>query len=132
MDYLIGLENERLPWKHVWAIQSPASHTLNAPTLTKLLIKDCTDDTTMPSPEIADIIETPRENEQYLRTVADSDPDAVVSIEKRGTITFAGKVAGTVFRYPVGEVMSKCTGWIQSSQRQFPLNAERQEVTAFG
>ena len=86
----------------------------------------------MSSPEIADIIETLREDEQYLRTVADSDPDAVVSINKRGTITFPGKVAGTVFSYPVGEVMSKCMGWIQSSPRQFLLNAESQEVTAFG
>jgi len=86
----------------------------------------------MPSPEIADIIESLRENEQYLRAVADSAPDAVDSIHKRGTITFAGRVAGTVFRYPVNEVMGKCAGWIQSSQGQFPLNAERQEVTAFG
>jgi PAS domain-containing protein len=86
----------------------------------------------MPSPEIADIIETLRENEQYLRTVADSAPDAVVSLLKRGTVTFAGKVAGTVFRYSVSEVMGKCAGWIQSSQRQFLLNAVRQEVTAFG
>jgi PAS domain S-box-containing protein len=86
----------------------------------------------MSYPEIADIIETLRENEQYLRAVADSAPDAVVSIHKRGTITFAGQVAGTVFRYSVSEVMGKCAGWIQSSQRQFLLDAERQEVTAFG
>jgi len=86
----------------------------------------------MPSPEIADIIGTLRENEQYLRAVADSAPDAVVSMHKRGTVTFPGKVAGTVFRYSVSEVMDKCAGWIQSSQRQFLLNAERQEVTAFG
>ena len=86
----------------------------------------------MSSPELVDVIRTLRENEQYLRTVADSAPDAVVSLLKRGTVTFAGKVAGTVFRYYVSEVMGKCTGWIQSSQRQFLLNAERQEVTAFG
>jgi len=101
-------------------------------TSTNLLIKDCTDDTTMPSPEIADIIEALRENEQYLRTVADSAPDAAVSIQKRGTVTFAGKVAGIVFRYSFCEVMGKCACWIQSSLRQFLLNAERQEVTAFG
>ena len=124
--------DECLLWKQVWAIQSPASHTLNAATLTRLLIKDCTDDTTMPSPEIADIIKTLPENEQYLRAVADSAPDAVVSIHKRGTVTFAGKVAGIVFRYSFCEVMGKCASWVQSSLRQFLLNAERQEVTAFG
>ena len=86
----------------------------------------------MPSPEIADIIETLREREQYLRTVADSAPDAVVSVHKRGTIAFAGKVVGTVFRYPIGEMMGKCAGWVQSSRQQFLLNAESQEVTAFG
>ncbi len=86
----------------------------------------------MSSPELADVIKTLCGNEQYSRAVADSAPDAVVSIRKRGTITFAGKVAGTVFRYSVSEVMGKCAGWIQSSQRQFPLDAERQEVTAFG
>lgn len=86
----------------------------------------------MPSPEIADIIKTLRENEQYLRTVGDSAPDAVVSIDERETIAFAGKVAGTVFRYSVGKVVGKCTDWIQSSRQQFLLNAESQEVTAFG
>jgi PAS domain-containing protein len=86
----------------------------------------------MPSPEIVDIIETLRENEQYLRTIADSALDAGVSMHKRETITFADEVAETVFRYSVSEVMGKYAGWIQSSQRQFPLNAERQEVTAFG
>ena len=86
----------------------------------------------MPSPEIADIIETLRENEQHLRAVADSAPDVVVSMYNRGTMTFAGKVAGTVFRDSVGEVMGKFAGWIQSLQRQFLLNAKRQEVTAFG
>jgi PAS domain-containing protein len=86
----------------------------------------------MSSPELADVIRTLRENEQYLRAVADSVPDAVVSIHKRGTITFAGKVAGTVFRYSVGKVVGKCKGWVQSSRQQFLLNAESQEVTAFG
>jgi PAS domain-containing protein len=86
----------------------------------------------MSSPELADVIRTLRENEQYSRAVSDSAPDAVVSIHKRGTVTFAGRVAGTVFRYSVSEVMGKCAGWIQSSQRQFLLSAERQEVTAFG
>ena len=86
----------------------------------------------MSYPEIADIIETLRENEQYLRAVADSAPDPVVSIHKLGARAFAGKVAGTVFRYPIGEVMGKCAGWVQSSRQQFLLNAESQEVTAFG
>ena len=115
MDFLFGLGNERLLLKHVWAIQSPASHTLNAPTLTRLLIKDCIDDTTMLSPEIADIVETLRENEQCSRTVADSAPDAAVTIHKQGTIAFAGKVAGIVFRYSV-----------------VLLNAVSQGVTPFG
>ena len=86
----------------------------------------------MSSPEPADVIRTLRENERYLHAVADSAPDVVVSMYNRGTMTFAGKVAGTVFRYSVGEVMGKFAGWIQSSQRQFLLNAKRQEVTAFG
>ena len=115
MTVCLVSENECLLWKHVWGIQSPASHTLNAPTLTRLLIKDCIDDTTMLSPEIADIVETLRENEQYVRTVADSAPDVAVSIHKQGTIAFAGKVAEAVFGYSV-----------------VLLNAESQEVTAFG
>jgi PAS domain-containing protein len=69
----------------------------------------------MLSPEIADIVETLRENEQYSRIVADSAPDVVVSIHEQGTTVFAGKVAGTVLRYSV-----------------VLLNAESQEVTAFG
>ena len=86
----------------------------------------------MPCPEIADVVETLPENEQYLRAAADSAPDAVVSIHKLGARASTDKVAETLFRYSVSEVTGKCAGWIQSSQRQFLLNAERQEVTAFG
>jgi hypothetical protein len=66
-------------------------------------------------PEIADIVETLCENEQYVRTVTDSAPDVVVSLYKQGTMAFADEVAGTVFR---------CSGVL--------LNAESQGVTAFG
>jgi hypothetical protein len=86
----------------------------------------------MSSPEPADVIRTLREDEQYLRAVVDSAPNAVVSIRKRETVPFAGIFAGTVFRYSVSGAIGKCAGWIQSSLMQFPLHAESQEVTAFG
>ncbi len=61
----------------------------------------------MPCPDLDDAIQTLRENERYLRSVADSAPNAVISTDNQGTITFANKAVKSIFGYSVMEVMGK-------------------------
>jgi PAS domain-containing protein len=70
--------------------------------MARFLTKDKIDDFTMPSPDATSAIRALHENEQCLRLIADSSiPDAVISTDNRGTITFANEAVRAVNKQEV-------------------------------
>ena len=70
-------------------------------------VNDNTCDAAMPCLDLDNAIQTLRENERYLRSVADSALNAVISTDNQGRITFANKAVKSIFRYAIREVMVK-------------------------
>ena len=61
----------------------------------------------MPCPELGEALEALRDEERYLRSITDSAPDVVISVDRRGIICYASRAIECVFGYSAGEVTGK-------------------------
>jgi PAS domain S-box-containing protein len=61
----------------------------------------------MPCPELGEALEALREEERYLRSITDSAPDVVISVDRRGIISYASRAIECVFGYSANEVTGK-------------------------
>src|SRR4030067_2186153 len=61
----------------------------------------------MPCRELGEALEALRDEERYLRSITDSAPDVVISVDRRGRICYASRAIECVFGYSAGEVTGK-------------------------